>query len=227
MITKDDVKSAIDQLLELSASGRLLQLNSDTLERAYEAYVLSLCAEAVRRCGGTATPTGVQSGPNPQTIVLRGAPGSMASRGQDFCYIDCVLGQKRFELHVDAIYEGQSGANHEIDISACLSSHAEDVRRHGGTPRTNRNLIAAFECKFYESTPGVVLGRAFAGLIRDCTTNRINGFVSNRASSGLRRFLSMTWAPQPFTDVSPLSSESVLRFVHNVEQALRQWMYGR
>jgi hypothetical protein len=131
MATKQDLKDAIDTLLGLAAAGRLLQLNSDTVERAYEAYVLSLCADAVRRCGGTAVPTGVVSGPSPQVIVFRGAPGSMASRGQDFCFVDCTLGPKRFELHVDVIYEGQSGANHEIDVYACLRSHAQDVRQSG------------------------------------------------------------------------------------------------
>ena len=227
MATKEEIKDAIDALLALSTTGQLLQLNSDTVERAYEAYVLSLCVEAVRRCGGTATLTGARSGPNPQVIVFRGAPGSMAAQSQDFCYIDCTLGQKRFELHLDVIYEGQSGANHEIDVSACMGSHADDVRRSGRSPRTNKNLVAAFECKFYESPPGVALARTFVGLVRDCTQNRLNGFVSNRASSGLERFLSASWAPKPFTDLTPLSPESEQRFIHNVEQALRQWMPGR
>ena len=228
MATKQEIKDAIDALLDLPATGQFLQLNSDTVERAYEAYVLSLCAEAVRRCGGTATPTGVRSGPNPQVIVFRGAPGSMAARSQDFCYIDCTLGPKRFELHVDVTYEGQSGANHEIDVSACMSSHADDVRRSGHPPRTNKNLIAAFECKFYGlRPPGVALARTFVGLLRDCTQNRLNAFVSNRASSGLESFLSAPWAPKPFIDLTPLSPESEQRFIYNVEQALRQWMPGK
>ena len=88
-------------------------------------------------------------------LVFRGAPGAMASRAQDFCYIDCTLGPKQFEIHVDVIYEGQSGANHEIDVSICLRSHAQDIRGSGRTPRTNKNLIAAIECKFYESLPAV------------------------------------------------------------------------
>ena len=224
MATKQDLKNAVGALLSLPAAGRLLQLNSDTAERAYEAYVLSLCAKAVRSCGGTEVPTGVRSGPNPSVIVLRGAPGSMASRGQDFCFIDCTLGSKRFELHVDVIYEGQSGANHEIDVSACLSSHAQDVRQSGGSPRTNKNLLAAIECKFYESFPGVALARTFVGLVRDCSRNQLNAFASNRGSPGLKSFLSTTWAPQPFTDLTPLVPASEKRFMYYVEQTLRQWM---
>lgn len=196
MATKQEIKDAIDALLNLSAVGRLLQLNSDTCERAYEAYVLSLCAESVTRCGGTAVLTGIASGPNPPIVIFRGAPGSMASRAQDFCFVDCALGRKRFEIHVDVTYEGQSGAHHEIDVSVCAKDHANDVRTSGRTPRTNKNLIAAIECKFYESTPGVSLARTFVGLLRDCSTNQLKVFASNRSSSGLDGFLSTTWGPE-------------------------------
>jgi hypothetical protein len=39
--------SSINALLSLPAAPQLLKLNSNTCERAYEAYVLSLCVEAV------------------------------------------------------------------------------------------------------------------------------------------------------------------------------------
>src|SRR5260370_30983718 len=115
MASLDELKQVIDNLLGLSSASQLLSLNSNTCERAYEAYVLSLCALAVRKAGGTATLTGINSGPNPAIVVFRGAPGDMASRAQDFCYMDCTLCRKRFEIHVDVVYEGQSGASHEID----------------------------------------------------------------------------------------------------------------
>jgi hypothetical protein len=227
MPTKQEIKDAIDSLLGLTVVGQSLQLNSDTCERAYEAYILSLCAESVRRCGGVATLTGIETGPNPPVVIFRGAPGPMASRAQDFCFVDCTLGRKTFEIHLDVIYEGQSGAQHEIDVSICAKGHAQDVRRSGRTPRTNKNLIAAIECKFYESTPGVVLARTFVGLLRDCTSNQLKIFASNRSSVGLDEFLSTTWAPKPFTDLTPLQPESERRFVYYVEQVLRQWMRGR
>jgi hypothetical protein len=225
--TLEELRQAVDDLLGLAAVGQLLQLNSDTCDRAYEAYVLGLCTQAVRSAGGTANLTGIVSGPNPATVVFRGAPGSMSSRTQDFCYVDCVLGRKQFELHVDVVYEGQSGANHEIDVSICDTFHAQDVRQSARTPRTNRYLIGAIECKFYESTPGVALARTFAGLIKDCSPNRLNAFVANRTSPGLNRFLSTTWAPKPFTDLTPLVPDAERRFIYNVEQILRQWAAGR
>src|SRR5262245_51578931 len=151
-----NLRSAVDALLSLSASQQLLQLNSNTCERAYEAYILALCCEAVRRAGGTVTMTGIVSGPQPVAVVFRGAPGSMASQNQDFAYADCALSGRRFEIHVDIEYQGTSGALHEIDVSICDSGHAQDVRAVSGTPKAAGNkLIMAFECKFYESTPGV------------------------------------------------------------------------
>jgi hypothetical protein len=47
---------AIMSLLNLPTAGKLLNLNSNTsntCERAYEAYVFSLCCEAAQRAGGT------------------------------------------------------------------------------------------------------------------------------------------------------------------------------
>src|SRR5262245_49501122 len=111
------LRAAIDSLLALSEAQQLLQLNSNTCERAFEAYIFSLCCEAVRRAGGAVTLEGIQSGPQPGTVVFRGAPGSMASTGQDFVYASCSLNQKRFEIHVDVEYQGTSGALHEIDVS--------------------------------------------------------------------------------------------------------------
>jgi hypothetical protein len=227
MATKQEIKDAIDRLLNLSATGRLLQLNSDSCERAYEAYLLSLCKVAVERCGGTAVLTGIVNGQNPATVVFRGSPGSMASTTQDFCFVDCTLGRRRFEIHVDVIYEGQSGAHHEIDVSLCSKDHANNVRQSGRTPRTNKNLIAAIECKFYHSTPGVSLARTFVGLLRDCNNNQLKIFASNQSSNGLDDFLSTSWAPKPFTDLTPLNNESELRFVYFVQQILRQWMRSR
>jgi hypothetical protein len=226
MPTLQELTQAIDDILGLALAGRLLQLNANVIERAYEAYVFALCTQAVRNAGGTVVLTGIRTGPTPNPVIFRGAPGSMSSRDQDFCYVDCALGRKRFEIHIDVVYQGQSGANHEIDVSLCESDHPQDVRQTRRNPRANKNLIAAIECKFYESTPGVALARTFVGLVKDCSPNRLNAFVSNQASPGINRFLSTTWAPKPFTDLTPLAPESEQRFISNLEQVLRQWAAG-
>jgi hypothetical protein len=216
--------AAINALLELPAAGALLQLNSATCERAFEAYLFSLCCQAVRRAGGTYELQGINSGPNPKTVVFRGAPGSMASTSQDFVYARCRLKNKRFEIHVDVEYQGSSGALHEIDVSLCDEDHANAVRATGGTPKTaGSKLLMAFECKFYESTPGVALGRTFVGLVADCGTLRLKAFVSNLPSDKLNQYLSKSSRPEPFLGINTFSPPAEERFVSVVEQELRKW----
>lgn len=220
----NDLLAAIDSLLSLSAAQILLTLNSNTCERAYEAYVLALCMEAVRRAGGTAVLAGIQTGINPNPVVFRGAPGSMASQNQDFAYANCVLGSKRFELHLDVEYQGSSKALHEIDVSMCDEDHAQAVRTTNATPKTEGNkLLMAFECKFYENAPGVSLGRTFVGLVADCGTLRMAGFVANLPSDKLGQYFSMKSRPHPFLGLTPTDQQSEERFIHNVEQELRKW----
>jgi hypothetical protein len=216
--------AAINDLLDLPASKQLLQLNSLTCERAFEAYVFALCCEAVRRAGGTAELTGIKSGTKPNPVVFRGAPGSMASRTQNFVYAACELNQKRFEVHVDVEYQGTSGALHEIDVSLCDENHAQAVRTTRGTPKTaGKKLLMAFECKFYDSKPGVLLGRTFVGLISDCGSLRLEAFVSNIPSDKLLQYLSKSSRPEPFLGINPLAPASEERFILYVEQVLRKW----
>jgi hypothetical protein len=222
MATLTDLQNAIDNLLNLTSTSTLLQLNSNTRERAYEAYVFSLCIDAVNRAGGLVTLIGAQTGPNPHTLVFRGGPGSMSSRAQDFCYARCMVGSKAFEIHVDVEYEGNSGAAHEIDISICESRHCDSVRATGRSPRTNRNLIMMFECKFYTDNPGVLLARTFVGLCSDCSSNQLSGFVSNITTQGLRDYLSMKRRPEPFTP-TPSDTESEELFIRTIQQELRRW----
>jgi len=218
------LQGAITHLLHLPAVGPLLQLNSNTCERAYEAYVFSLCCEAVRRAGGSVQLIGIRSGSSPNPVVFRGAPGSMASQTQDFACARCSLKQKRFELHLDVEYQGNSGALHEIDVSMCNENHAIAVRATSSTPKTTHNkLLMAFECKFYDSTPDVCLGRTFVGLISDCSSLRVKGFVANLPSDKLTKYFSRSVRPQPFLGLNPLDAASEDRFIRYVEQELRRW----
>lgn len=226
--TLTDLTAAVDRLLRLVATRAALKLNSATPERAYEAYVCALCAEAIRAIpGGSATLVGRRTGPNPAVVVFRGAPGSMASDNQDFVYVACRLGAREFELHVGVEYEGQSKATHELDVSACMSEHAERVRLTGQAPRTNKHLLMAFECKFYTSDPGVALARTFVGLLADCSPNLLNGFVCNRRRLGLSRYLSRATGPEPFTELTPLDRESERDFIGVVRHRLKKWAPDR
>jgi hypothetical protein len=222
MATLTDLRNAIDSLLNLTSTATLLQLNSNTRERAYETYVFSLCIEAVNRANGQVTLIGIQTGPSPQTLVFRGGPGAMSSNAQDFCYAKCVLGGKEFEIHVDVEYEGNSGATHEIDVSICESRHCDSVRATGRSPLTRKNLIMLFECKFYTNNPGVSLARTFVGLRSDCSSYQLSGFVSNITTQGLRDYLSMKNRPKPFIP-TPLDTGNEELFIRTIQQELRRW----
>jgi hypothetical protein len=125
---------------------------------------------------------------------------------------------------VDVEYQGTSGALHEIDVSVCDEDHARAVRSTNGTPRTGGGkLLMAFECKFYDSSPGVTLGRTFVGLVSDCGALRLKGFVSNLPSDKLRQYFSKISRPEPFLGVTPDDTESEERFIRYVEQELRKW----
>ena len=166
---------------------------------------------------------GAQSGTGPNPVVFRGGPGHMASKAQDFCYAQCALGAMRFEVHVDVLYSGTSGALHEIDISLYDHNRATQIRRTRNTLPKTRTLYGAIECKFYDSDLGVALGRTFVGLISDCGTLRIKNFVTNGRSAGLAKYFSKNARPQPFFGVSPLARDSETRFVRVVEQELMKW----
>jgi len=172
--TLADLTAAVDQLLGLAAARKALQLNGASAERAYEAYVFTLCASAVRSIPGSrSTLRGIISGANPNPVVFRGGPGEMASRIQDFVFLRCEVGPREFEIHVDVEYQGQSKATHEIDVSVCDAEHADRVRSTGQSPRTNKNLLMAFECKLYRSVPGVKIPIPSRHMLRSSPANAI------------------------------------------------------
>lgn len=223
MAVKDDIKDEVDKLLGLAAKSLKMKLNSDTVERAYEAYIFSLCKKAVEEAGGTATLTGIKTGANPKTVILRGAPGNMASETQDYCYINCELNGKYFEIHLDVQYEGTSGATHEMDVSIFDHASAEKIRDRGKLPKTNK-LLAIIECKFYTySTPSTGLARGFAGLVKDCPSNRLSVFAANNGSTNLKKYFSNKGNLEPFVDLDPSNKAAEDRFLRNIEQTLRKW----
>lgn len=223
MPTLNDLRKAIEQVLGLPSVAAVLQLNSNTRERAFECYVFALVVRAVRQAGGTVELRGVLSGPNPNPLVFRGGPGHLGSRAQDFCYARCTLGGKQFEVHVDVVYLGTSGAGHEIDVSLCDHVVGDAARRAPGVLPNTRGLRGAIECKFYDSDLKVALGRTFVGLIDDCGGLVVKTFITNGQNQPLAAYFSKNARPQPFFAVSPLIPSHRDRFVRVIEQALRQW----
>jgi hypothetical protein len=223
MPTLADLRNAIEKVLKLPIAGQVLQLNSNTRERAFECYVFALLVQAVRQAGGTAILVGIHSGINPVNAVFRGGPGRLGSTADDYAYASCRLGQNEFEIHLDVQYVGGSGAIHEVDVSIYDHTAAERVRQNPNEFARVRYLNAAFECKCYDSRLGTVLGRTFVGLIADCGTVRLKAFASNGSSPGLAKYFQPTNRPDLFLELSPLRTAVESRFVDFFEQEFRRW----
>ncbi len=223
MATLSDLRNAVESALSLPSAGPTLQLNSNTRERAFEAYVFSLLVQAVRQAGGTATIVGIQSGEAPSTVVFRGGPGRMGSQSQDYAFARCSLGGNEFELHVDVQYQGTSGAIHEVDVSVYDHRAANRVRWNQNEFARSSKLYGAFECKFYDSTLGTILGRTFVGLLADCGQMRMTAFCSNGPSPCLAKYLKPQRRPGHFLRLSPMRAAIEQRFVKYFEQEFRNW----
>lgn len=224
MATLTDLSNAITSLLGAPGIAAILQLNSPTRERAFEAYVFSLVTRAVRDAGGTAEIVGRNTGPNPATVIFRGGPGRLGSTAQDFAYANCQLGQKHFEIHVDVQYEGGSTAVHEVDVSVYDHDAADRLRQSAATAfAKTKKLIGAIECKFYDNDLGTSLGRTFVGLTDDCGSLRLKLFATNGQHQGLTRYLSLDKRPNPFFRLSPLHVAEEQEFINVVKHVLSKW----
>jgi hypothetical protein len=223
MATLADLQNAVSQVLNLPGIPAVLQLNSATRERAFEAYVFSLVVSAVRQAGGTAEIRGINTGANPAVVVFRGGPGLLGSTAQDFAFARCQLGSEEFEIHADVQYEGTSAAIHELDVSLYERAAADRVRQTPNLfPKTNK-LHGAVECKFYDATLGTTLGRTFVGLIADCGSLELKLFSTNGSSPGLVRYFSPNRRPHPFFRLSPLRPPKEQEFINFVKHTLSKW----
>ena len=223
MATLAQIQAAVLRLLRAAGATGSIQLNSNTRERAFEAYVFALLIRAVQAAGGTVEVWGIQSGKNPNPLVFRGGPGRLGSRSQDFSFANCILNGKKFEIHLDVEFKGSSGAVHEIDVSIVDGKHADDIRLRSGRLPSTRHVHSAFECKFYDSALGVVLGRAFVGLLDDCGQLQAKAFLTNGKNSGLASYLGQKRRPDPFFELSPLNGSVETRLMSVIEQELRKW----
>src|SRR5206468_1250644 len=142
-----ELRQAISGLLNLPGIPALLQLNSATRERAFEAYVFALVVEAVRQAPGSADIRGIINGVNPPVVIFRGGPGLIGSAAQDYAFANCQLGDKTFEIHVDVQYQGGSGAIHELDISLFDHEAADRLRQNPTLFAKTNKLLGAVECK--------------------------------------------------------------------------------
>jgi hypothetical protein len=177
----------------------------------YEAYIFSLICEAAIAEGATVT---FQSRTNTSatTFVFRTSPGYINSTTHDYGYaVFDFPGKPMLEAHVGVRVAGASMVLHECDVSVLLHDEAELCRNAttNVAPRAAKIMISV-EAKFYDSSLGLHLGRAFLGFTMDVSAFK-SFFVINRTSQSIERLLShkkRAWEhniqPQNTNDVTRL-----------------------
>ena len=86
-----------------------------------------------------------------------------------------------------------------------------------------KESLRAIECKLYDSTLGVMLGRTFMGLVVDCGTLGFKAFVTNGHCAGLSKYFRPQSRPDRYFGLSPTDQDEEAGFVKVVRQNLRKW----
>lgn len=222
MATKADLDQAIANLLSMPASGTAVLLSNDVAEKAYEAYVFSLCLRAAREMGCTPVLKSVLGTTNPNPFVFRGAPGQIHSKYKDYGYAEFSVKGDKFEVHAGVEFEGTSKTTHELDVSVMKAEEAERCRKIPSDPAVSA-LVGAWECKFYGGSLQKHLGRAFVGLVDDAgTVIRLSGLCSNSDSAQLRLYFKPQRRPFPHFKLSPLNKSNEDVFVNALKGELKK-----
>ena len=214
MATLQDLENAIDNLLNHPLGAGHYMLAHHVEEKAYEAYVFSLCIRATRELGVTPVLRGINGTPNP--FIFRGAPGQIHSQGKNFGYVEFTLNNYDFEIHAGVEFKGTSRMTHELDVCIMRASDAIVCR----SPLTlddppAASLIGCWECKFYSGNLDKRLGRAFVGLIDDMGSNiRLSGLCSNTQHPQLRDYFQPQRRPFPHFHLTPLQPSNEDIFVN-------------
>jgi hypothetical protein len=221
MTTLAELKLAIDAILNHRLGISNWKLNRTVEEKAYEAYVFSLCARAVAEMGGK--PVARTNQGTPGSFVFRGGPGQIHSQRANYGYLRFTMVGDDYELHAGVEFRGTSEMMHELDV--CIMRAVEADRCRGLTPDdpNPRSLLGAWECKFYGKTVGKDAGREFVGLLSDMGNNcRTAGLCSNVESTELRKFLRPRRRPNPHFLLIPAHGPLEDEFVGHLKSELRK-----
>jgi hypothetical protein len=220
MATLVDFENAIDALLNHPLGVGQYQLVRRVEEKAYEAYIFSLCLRAVRELGVVPVLRGISGLANP--FVFRGAPGQIHSSARNYGYGQFRLNNQDFEIHAGVEFRGSSGMTHELDVCIMRGDEAEQCRRQPDDPSA-ASLIAGWECKFYAGNLQKGLGRAFVGLVDDLGTNlRVSGLCSNSFHPQLRDYFRPQRRPYPNFRLTPLEPSNENIFVNQIKAELKK-----
>jgi hypothetical protein len=218
-----ELTSMIDAVLNSISPGTAPYLNRNTADAAYAGYVFGLLLRAVARI---AEPNSVHLGSaqtsptQPNLFVIRGAPGALYSRDQNFGFGAFAYEGEEYEIHFGVQYRGSSAVLHEFDISI-IPTKAADESRSARRPPGPGKACALFECKFYDTNIGIELGRELVGLRSDFTSVPIARLVTNSDSASVALFLKKTNRPKLSRRVEPGNPSMEDEFVCALADELR------
>ncbi len=230
---------AVDQVL-LDAIAEVLpfadfSLGKQTNDRAYEAFILALCQQAVREAvDGQAAAHTIGGGPAP--FVFRGRYGAINSEARNYGYFACTLGNLQFEIHLSLQIEGKSSVKHEVDVSF-ISAEAAATCRDQEEPSypTHDDLIGAWECKCFLghhslaepledddlNKVGMDMARQFVGVLVDMGYYRVAGLASlGPTGAGVGTYLAYMAQRQLFAGLMPDNVVEIESFKNHVVQFL-------
>jgi hypothetical protein len=191
-------------------------------DNLFEAYLFALVIQAARQEGATVSFECINTGtPNP--FVFRTSPGYIGSRRHNYGYAVIAFPNcPNLEAHVGVRVAGSSNVLHECDISVMLQDEAVLCRRgpERVAPRSSK-LVIAIEAKHYTTGLPLHLGRAFLGLVRDFSADKVY-FVINRDARFIEKLLAhkrQLWEH----NVTPTEANAVSRLRHHFQSAFKDY----
>jgi len=220
------LKMLIDAVLNSISPGAATYLNRNTADAAYAGYVFGLVLRAVELLAAPnsvrldSAQSGPQNPPPPSVFVIRGAPGPLKSKEQDFGFAVFRYQGEDYEIHLGVQYRGSSEVLHEFDISILPAKAANECRTSGKPPGPGK-ACAMFECKFYDKNLGIELGREFVGLRSDFTSVPLARLATNSDSASVALFLKKNNRPKLSRRLEPGNPNMENEFIYAVVDELR------
>jgi hypothetical protein len=224
--SRAQLKNLIDVVLISINPSTSVYLNRNTADAAYAGYVFGLVLRAVERVADPqsvrldSAQSGLIPAPPPGVFVIRGAPGPLYSKDQNFGFACFSYQGEKYEVHLGAQYRGSSEVLHEFDVSI-IPTKAADESRGTRRPPGPGKPCAVFECKFYGRKLGIELAREFVGLRSDFTSVPMARLVTNSDSGSVALFLRKSNRPKMSRYIQPNNKSREDEFICAIADELR------
>ncbi len=192
-------------------------------EDRFEGYIFALTLEAAEKEGATVryeNRNGFFNG----VCTFRTSPGHIWSDARPYTHAVLSFPNKPdVEVHVGIYLQGRSGVLHEADVVVLPRSEALTCRQNRAEPRA-ASAILTIECKFYDTPPGIRLGRSFIGLSAEFGRNKAF-FVLNQIPGNLGKLFT-THDRHWEQSIYPSSTSDVGRLIGNLQTPFKAYLHG-